>query len=179
MSDNILILTNAQNGSELKINLNSIKNVEAHSKGVYKVWVSDKRFHLVFQDERLGPYIKPIIQPSLFGSEDYTEAIKARDAGMKKVLKSANESDPKWAEKALKVFRNYVNLLPEGQEFLTEDVRNYAETNSLLPAPPSNKSWGPLTMILAKEGFIRKLGFRSVKNPKAHMAPVSVWVKNL
>jgi len=175
----ILVLKNAQNNSELKIQKSVTIRASIHSRGVYKVWVGPTKYHLVFKDDSLNEFIRPEIQGSLFGVEDYTEGIKSRNAGMEKVEKSANEADPEWGEKAIKVFRNFVNMLPPGKDFMTEDVRVYAENNSLLPNPPSRKAWGPVTNKLAKEGFIRRVGFASVKNPKANMAPVGVWVKNV
>lgn len=60
-------------------------------------------------------------------------------------------------------------------EFMVEDVRAFAYANGL-QRPPSERSWAGTVMRASNLGLIHKVGYRSVKNPRAHATPASVWI---
>lgn len=94
-----------------------------------------------------------------------------RDEGMKRSSERAELIHDGWNEKAFHLLRRFPNA-----EFMAEDVRAYAEDKGL-PKPPSARAWGAVIVRAKKEGIIRAIGFRSVKNPKAHRTPATLWRK--
>jgi hypothetical protein len=166
---------NALNGSEMEIDLSSVSRVEIDKPGFLKVHMGS-HYYIVENDDELLPLVKVNVQLSIFDADEYIEAIKERDKGIATVMASADQHDPLWSKKAEEVFRMYIKKVGT-VEFMTEDVRNFASENRLIPDPPSNRAWGGVTQRLAKSGVIERVGTRSVKNPKARMSYASVWKK--
>lgn len=104
----------------------------------------------------LGEYFKPPTGQQL------------RDAGMKQAVEHADKVSESWSDKAYDHLLKYIVL---HDEFMAEDLRY----ESKLPEPPSLRSWGPILMRAAKSGLIYRVGYRKVKNAKAHMANASLW----
>jgi hypothetical protein len=98
-----------------------------------------------------------------------------RDNGMQKAIESTEAKHPDWSERAFQLFNHYLSMLPKKQTFLMEDFREYAEGR--LPAPRSNRVFGPIAMKAARLGIIERVGYTQVKNPNANMANASVWRK--
>ena len=96
-----------------------------------------------------------------------------RDKGIHQAEQHANEVHESWSDKAY----NYLKwVLPQiDGEFMTEDIRLMSE--NLIPEPPSKRAWGAIMVRAVKDKLIRKVGFGQVKNPKAHRANASIWVK--
>jgi len=63
-----------------------------------------------------------------------------------------------------------------GEEFLGEDVRNFAHEQGL-QLPPDNRAWGGVMIRAARAGLIKKNGYRVCKNRKAHNSPMTIWQK--
>jgi hypothetical protein len=59
---------------------------------------------------------------------------------------------------------------------MVEDLRKFAYDMGL-PKPPSERAWGSVISSAKRDGLVEHRGFSSVKNPKAHKTPASVWVK--
>ena len=93
-----------------------------------------------------------------------------RDKGIKLSVDNADKSIDNWSQKAYKFFIDYIK---DKEFFMTEDVRIASE--GLLEAPPSKRAWGAITVRAKKEGIIESVGFSSVKNPKAHSTPATLW----
>lgn len=94
-----------------------------------------------------------------------------RDAGMKVARLNADSRHPNWTERAV----SYVKEFTLRQvEFMGEDVRAFAEAKGFEKAP-SARSWGTVMVLAARRGVIRKIGTRTVRNPRAHCANASVW----
>lgn len=105
-------------------------------------------------------------QQDLFSGEEL------RDKGIQQAVDHANRVEPKWSEMAYSYLKIYI-LIPHHTEFMAEDVRKYGK--HYIPEPPSNRAWGAIFVRAAKEGLIRRKGFRNVKNAKAHCTPATVW----
>jgi len=91
-----------------------------------------------------------------------------RDAGMKQAIEHADKVVESWSDKAYDHLLKYIVL---HDEFMAEDLRY----ESKLPEPPSRRAWGQIMLRAAKSGLIYRVGFRAVKNPKAHCANASLW----
>lgn len=89
---------------------------------------------------------------------------------MQRAEDHANKVHPDWSAKAYDFLLGYAEI---NSEFMAEDVRLAGQ--GLVPEPPSKRAWGSVIRRAAVNGIIRRLGFRSVKNAKAHSAPCGVW----
>lgn len=99
-----------------------------------------------------------------------------RDRGIKKAVDHANTVHHEWSEKAYAYLVEFVRSRKPGEKFMTEDIRNDAGT--LVPEPPSLRSWGAVTVKALKKGLIKHTGeFRKVKNKNANCANAAVWMK--
>ncbi len=103
-------------------------------------------------------------QTELFPGEYY------RDAGIKKAIDHAEETEFKWSVQA---FGFLLIFIKSNDTFMCEDVR--LKANSIVPWPPSQRAWGGIIRRAAKAGLIKRIGFQNVKNVKAHCTPASVW----
>jgi hypothetical protein len=95
-----------------------------------------------------------------------------RDIGIKKSFDSANDKYENWGEMA---YDFLLHFLRTNQAFLTEDVR--IASTDIVPDPPSKRAWGAVILKAKREGLVRRIGFRNVKNPKAHCTPAALWKK--
>ena len=94
-----------------------------------------------------------------------------RDKGMQRAHDHAEDVHESWGDKAYQFLLDHTT---EG-EFMTEDIRKASE--GIIPEPPSLRAWGGIVRRAAKNGIIKRVGYRSVSNNKAHCTPASVWVK--
>lgn len=100
-----------------------------------------------------------------------SEAAKiARDEGIQKAIDSANREVKNWSDVAYGYLLGYIR---NHNEFMIEDIRVSSE--GLVPEPPSKRAWGGIAVKAAKNGFIKRKGFQSVKNVKAHKTPATLW----
>lgn len=104
---------------------------------------------------------------------DIFEGRKLRDKGIKQAVDNADLLHENWANTAYQFLINYLN---QGYEFMTEDVR--VASFGIIPEPPSKRAWGAIIVKAKKEGLIYRVGYSSVKNPKAHGTPAAVWKKS-
>lgn len=99
---------------------------------------------------------------------------KLRDEGIKTAIEHANSTIHKWSHIATNFALNYIR---HNDVFMTEDLRE--ASFCIVPEPPSKRAWGAIITKLAKAGLIRHSGYMSVKNPKAHKTPASIWISNV
>lgn len=97
-------------------------------------------------------------------------ARELRNTGIERSITTANSACSNWADKAYEVLLKYMET---NTQFMTEDVRKFSE--STLEIPPSTRAWGGIVVKACKEGLIERIGFQSVKNPRAHMTPATIW----
>ena len=94
-----------------------------------------------------------------------------RDRGIKQSEDNANDKHENWSQQAYDFLLIYIKF---HHQFLAEDVRT--DSNFLgVPEPPSKRAWGGIIVRAKKAGLIKSIGFRSVKNPKAHCTPATLW----
>jgi hypothetical protein len=97
----------------------------------------------------------------------------ARDKGIEKAEKSANELHENWSERAYWFFKYFVTH--SEKPFKIEEFREWVA--EMLPAPRSLRAFGGIAMRAAKEGLIKRVGFAQVDNVKAHRANCALWMK--
>ena len=110
------------------------------------------------------------MKPEQTEMDFYKTGQQLRDEGIKQALDSAEKNTPTWQEQAYSFLLTYIK---DHNEFMAEEVR--AASEGIVPLPPSNRAWGGIIRRAAIAGLIVRIGFRSVKNPKAHCAPCTVW----
>ena len=93
-----------------------------------------------------------------------------RDKGISQAVNHADQQSENWSHYAYQFLLSYIK---QNREFMTEDVR--AASVGIVDEPPSSRAWGGIIVRAVKSGLIRRLGFRSVSNAKAHCTPASVW----
>ena len=96
-----------------------------------------------------------------------------RDEGIEQALNHANETAERWSEIAYDFLKRY---MLDNPVFMAENVREAAA--NIVPEPPSKRAWGGVLVRAAKEGLIIKMGFRNVKNARAHCTPATLWALN-
>lgn len=104
---------------------------------------------------------------------DLFESKKRRDIGIDKALKNANTKTEKWSKYAYDFLLGYIKTK---KTFLAEDVR--VASSGVVPEPPSKRAWGSIFVMAKKNNLIKSIGYRSVKNPKAHRTPATLWKAN-
>lgn len=109
---------------------------------------------------------------NLFNQPPFTGA-ELRDKGIEKAITHADEVDEKWSDKAFKLFQWWHHTMPAGKQFLMEDFR--AAVVNTLPAPPSLRAFGAITLMAKKRGLIKMVGYSPVSNPRAHRAYSTLW----
>lgn len=97
-----------------------------------------------------------------------------RDQGLNQAVSHAVKVDPEWKEKVWSIFINWISGKPKGYFFLMEDFRR--QTENELPAPPSLRAFGFVSIKAAKQGLVFQRGTAKVKNPRARCANAAVWV---
>ena len=100
---------------------------------------------------------------------DYAK--EAKEAGMQRAVKHADQVHDSWSTKAFDLFKSYLVLT--SSPFKVEDFREWAK--NLLPSPPSLRAFGAITVKAKKAGLIRHVGYAQVENIKAHKANCSLW----
>lgn len=78
-----------------------------------------------------------------------------------------------WFAEALKHLQDYVDNV--GGDFMTSDVRSYAEDRGLV-INCDKRAWGAVMKTAAKKGVIESTGYRKSTNPNAHGSPMASWV---
>lgn len=102
---------------------------------------------------------------------DLFESRERRDKGMGKAEDHAEKVHDDW--KAL-AYDYLVNYSRDKGEFMIEQVREASK--GIVVEPPSKRAWGGITARVVRAGIIKRVGYRSVANPKAHCTPCSVWI---
>jgi hypothetical protein len=93
------------------------------------------------------------------------------DAGMSAAVDHADRVSPRWSDRAFDILAQYALI---HLEFMTEDVRNWAERLGFPPAP-SARAWGAVALRAARERLIERHGYRKTCNPLAHGTPATLW----
>lgn len=97
-----------------------------------------------------------------------------RDAGIERAVNHADAVHRDWSTMAYEFFTN-VFLKHHKGTFMGEDFR--ASCKGVVPDPPSLRAFGGVIVRAKYAGLIKRVGLRSVKNPKANCANATVWIK--
>jgi hypothetical protein len=81
------------------------------------------------------------------------------------------ENNRKWKETGLDAVRQ---LAVRGVPFTTDEVREMYKAQ-----PKSPNAWGALVSLAARQGLIRRVGYRPSEGKLAHSRVVSVWEGNI
>lgn len=117
------------------------------------------------------PEIKPAIVLDITKGKDLAKA------GMNLAVESANRKEKDWSKRCWQLFLFWLRRnVKRGQEFMIEDFRSAMYEKDLLIPPPSERSYGFLS-VRAKGQWIEFVRTDMVKNRRAHSARASVWRK--
>ena len=94
-----------------------------------------------------------------------------RDQGINKAIDHANRIEDSWSDIAFTFLRSY---MINHRMFMIEEVREASK--GIVPEPPSTRAWGGIVVKAVKQGLITRVGFKNVKNAKAHCTPASLWM---
>lgn len=103
------------------------------------------------------------------------EARKERDQGIERAVVHADQVNEGWSEKAYQFLKRFLSI--HVGTFQAEEVRSYAAQMDF-PLPPSARAWGAVIVRAAKEGLISGVGYKAVRNKKAHATPARVWIQS-
>ena len=108
------------------------------------------------------------------------EAEAKRDHGMSISEIKANNDSAEWSSKARLAVIGFIQSsmrIYNGDRFLVEEVRDWAEALELIEPPANGRAWGAVIRRCAKEGIIRKDGYLPARS--SNMSPKTAWVSNL
>lgn len=105
-------------------------------------------------------------------TKEYEQAEKRRDKGMKRAVDHADAVEEGWSERAMRALRIYCRY-HKGKSFLSEDVRDWAETKGYISIPPDARSWGAIFQTAAKAGVIWRIGYSPAKS--SNLSPKCLW----
>jgi hypothetical protein len=103
------------------------------------------------------------------------EGEKLRDAGIQQASDNAENNNPGWNQKAFNLFSTWIKERGTGRQFKVEDFRVHCELGELIERPPHDRAYGSLAIRAVKAGLIKKIGYATVINPKAHRTPCTLW----
>jgi len=102
----------------------------------------------------------------------HQQAASAMNTGMALSEANANRHKQRWSEDAEAALLRYC-LAHRGQDFLTEQVREWGESLDLVDAPFNAKAWGGVMRRSAANGVIRKVGYGPARS--SHFSPKVLW----
>jgi len=94
------------------------------------------------------------------------------ERGIKQAVDNANNQHAGWSDQAYSFLLDFIDYYWL-DTFMAEEVRTHAK--GLVPDPPSKRAWGAIIRKAVKEGLIKRDSYQSVKNPKAHSTPATLW----
>ena len=97
---------------------------------------------------------------------------KLRDKGIQQAVDHANIETENWSENAYRFLLEYIKTKINGR-FMAEDAREASA--GIVPEPPSKRAWGGIIVRAVRSGKIKRAGFMTVKNEKAHCTPATLW----
>ncbi|MFZ1704404.1 MAG: hypothetical protein WAT79_08650 [Saprospiraceae bacterium] len=178
----IIKVFNSSSGEMMDIDIDSITGVIRNNENTLKVFLGNIH-HIVNNHADLIPLIKNQVQLNIFGFEPPPPKIvdkgeENKQKGIRRAVDHANiKNAGTWSDKAYHATLSYISNKKKGFSFMMEDVRVWAETNNIVPEPPSKRAWGGTPLRLVREGLIYKSGFGTVKNENANKCYASVWAK--
>lgn len=96
----------------------------------------------------------------------------ARDRGMELSEANANRAKARWSEDAEAAVLQFCKMR-DGEGFLTEEVRAFAEEMDLVDTPKNQKAWGGVMRRCAANGIIQKVGY--APSLSSNLSPKVLW----
>jgi hypothetical protein len=106
------------------------------------------------------------VQHDLFGS------ILAKNDGIQRATDHAEAVSPGWNEQCYQLLLKF--LSNHAGPFMAEDFRAYCALLDF-DLPPSARAFGGVIVRARIAGIIEKVGYRNVRNVKAHATPATLW----
>ena len=103
---------------------------------------------------------------------DAAASQRARDAGMHTATAHADRIEANWTDRAYTLLREFARI---SDDFLTEDLRDWAHRVKGFSTPPDGRAWGGVINRAVKAGLIFRIGFKPKKSKNCHGQPISVW----
>jgi hypothetical protein len=100
-----------------------------------------------------------------------TQAMAERDRGQSQALSHAERVEPEWGDTAYRWLSHYV-AGEKGLQFTSFLFISWCELNDF-PMPPTPKAFGAIFTKAARNGLIRKVGYRP--HPLRHASPSALW----
>lgn len=97
-----------------------------------------------------------------------------RNDGIKRASLNAEFNKSGWNADALNVLKAFVEN--RADSFMVEDVRAFAKSQGLSD-PPTNRAWGSVILLAAKNKIVRFIAYSKTKDPLGHGRPGAVWSK--
>ena len=94
-------------------------------------------------------------------------------AGHAAAEQAANNAGVAWADAAMASVHSFKAAF-NGDKFLTEDVRIFAENNGL-PKPPDKRAWGAIILRAKRDGIVKSCGFAMTHSPEYNAGPKTAW----
>lgn len=101
------------------------------------------------------------------------EAAARRDTGMARAIDKAERDNEGWSDAAIEAVKKFCKAHGAGHQFLTEDVRLYAETLEIIEKPENERAWGAVMQQAARDEIIRKVGYAPACS--SNLSPKVLW----
>lgn len=97
------------------------------------------------------------------------------DTGATLAASHADREIDDWTDQAIKIFQLFsMRCKEDGETFMTEQVRAWAEKCGL-PPPPDNRAWGYVARQCARKGWVKAKGFGKQESVSCHGSPKTIW----
>lgn len=99
------------------------------------------------------------------------DVVARRDDAIERVAMKADLLDESWTDRAFSALMLYCSK--SNASFIAEEVREWAEREMLISPPHDSRAWGQVMRRAAREGRIRKLGYKPAKS--SNLSPKVLW----
>ncbi len=106
----------------------------------------------------------------------FLDAKDQKNIGMLAAEANANRKVSGWSRYAFNILTEFLTSVTG--TFMAEDVRKFADGKGLMN-PPSQRAWGGIITRAQHAGLIKNVGYGITKNPSAHQARATVWMKTV
>lgn len=104
---------------------------------------------------------------------DLRDAIHRGRMGALEAADHAAREQSDWKELAAQAVTYFSLFIAKGEEFLTEDVRAWAEREHVVPSAPDDRAWGHIMQALSRRGAIEFAGYGPSKSSNG--SPKCLW----
>lgn len=102
----------------------------------------------------------------------FSKAAARRDAGIEQAADHADRAVPNWSGDAEAAIGHYCRA-HAGQQFLGEDIRQWAEDMQYVSCATDGRAWGAVMRRAAMTGVLRKVGYAPARS--SNLSPKCLW----